>query len=89
MTTLHAREAARVRAEIVELGELRVLARSRAPGLAQFLRTFLLHLFVDGDCCGRWPPCKVARPRCSRYLRLHPVRLFSQCARRAHACDLG
>ena len=53
MATPHAREAAGVRAEIVELGELRVLARSRAPGFAEFLRTFLLHWLVDGNCCGR------------------------------------
>ena len=67
MTTLHTREAAGMRAEIVELGELSVLARSRAPGLAKFLCAFLLHGPVDGSCCGRQPWCNIAFLPSSRY----------------------
>ena len=56
MTTLHARETARMCAEIVELCELRMLARCRSPGLAEFLRAFLLHWLVDGDCVWSMTP---------------------------------
>ena len=89
MSTLHACEAAGMCSEIVELRELRMLARSRAPGLPEFLRAFLFHRRIDGCRRGRTALVQI-RP--SRLPALPPgslVRLIFQCARRAQARDCG
>lgn len=88
MATLDAGEAAGMCSAIVELRELRMLARSRTPGLLEFLRAFLLHRLMDGCCRGRRPPFKLARPPSSRYLHDLWFAYFLN-ARRAQACDCG